>query len=271
MKGSIIKSFRFKLIAPIAAALLIMIASAIIFTMVTQNSSSKQLNKQVKDSFTGIEATIGDDLGKLSTQLDSKLASMKVEASSALAASSTEALEETAGSVQESLRTIRRQGGSDLVHLMALVATNSVIAKDFASLNSYVRSVHQNPDVVFLFYRDKNQKPLTRYLNRKNEKLKSLLPKGRPDIGKIIQAGQDDPNVLTLTQEIKSDGDVVGDVSLAIDMTQAREEARELKEEFDDLVQKNGEQINSILGRESKAISDDLQQVIGAIEAEGKR
>ena len=266
MKGSMIKSFRFKLIAPIAAALLIMIASAIIFTMVTQNSSSKQLNKQVKDSFNTIETTIGGDLGELSTQLDNKLGSMKVETSNALAASSTESLEETASSVQESLRTIRRQSGSDLVELMALVATNGVIAKDFAALNSYVRSVHRNPDVVFLFYRDHTQKPLTRYLNRKNEKLKSLLPKGRPDIAKVIKAGQDDPNVLTLTQEIKSDGDVVGSVSIGIDMTQAREEARELKEEFDELVQKNGEQINSILGRESKAISDDLQKVIGHIE-----
>ena len=266
MKASITKSFRFKLIAPIAAALLIMIASAIIFTMVTQKSSSKQLNKQVKNSFSAIEDTIGGDLGELSTQLDNKLTSMKVETSNALEASSTEALEETASSVQESLRTIRRQGGSDLVKLMALVATNGVIAKDFASLNSYVRSAHRNPDVVFLFYRDQNQKPLTRYLNRKNEKLKSLLPKGRPDIAKIIKAGQDDPNVLTLSQEITSDGDVVGSVSLAIDMTQAREEARELKEEFDDLVQKNGEQINSILGRESKAISDDLQKVIARIK-----
>jgi methyl-accepting chemotaxis protein len=266
MKGSIMKSFRFKLIAPITAALLVMIVSAIVFTMVTQNSSSRQLNKKVVDSFNLIEDTIGADLGELSTQLDTKLKSMQKDASSALEASSTEALGETASSVQQSLRTIRRQSGNDMVQLMALVATNSVISKDFAALNSYVRSAHRNPDVVFLFYRDKDQKPLTRYLNRKNEKLKSLLPKGRPDIAQIIQSGQDDPNVLTLTQEIKSEGDLAGSVSLGIDMTQAREEAEELKDEFNDLIEHNSAQINSILGKESKVISDDLKKVIGHIE-----
>jgi hypothetical protein len=112
---------------------------------------------------------------------------------------------------------------------MSLVATNGVISKDYASLNSYVRSAHRNPDVVFLFYIDKDHKPLTRYLNRKNEKLRSLLPKGRPDIAKIILAGQSDPNILTLSQDILSDGDVVGSVNLGLDMTQAKEEAKDLK------------------------------------------
>jgi len=159
MQNSVVKSFRFKLIAPIAIALLIMIVSAIVFTVVTQNSSNNQLNKKVVDSFKTIENTIGDDLGKLSTQLDSELKSMQEETSSALAASSTEALGETATTVQQSLRSIRRQSGNDMVQLMALVGTNSVIAKDFATLNSYVRSAHRNPDVLFIFYRDKDQKP----------------------------------------------------------------------------------------------------------------
>lgn len=266
MQNSMVKSFRFKLIAPIALALLVMIGSAIIFTVLSQNSSSKQLNTKVVDSFKTTENTIGDDLSRLSSQLDSKLASMQTEASSALAASSTEALGETAISVQQSLRSIRRQSGDDMVKLMALMAANSVIAKDFAALNSYVRSAHLNPDVLFIFYLDKDGTPLTRYIDKNNEKLKSLLPEGRPDIAKIIQAGQDDPNVLTLTQEIKSNGDLAGSVSLAINMTKAREEAEELKEEFNDLIVQNSRQIDTILGRESKAIGDELLQVVAQLK-----
>ncbi len=266
MRISIAKSFRFKLIAPIAIALLIMITSAIVFTVVSQNSSNEQLHKQVVDSFKAVEDTIGEDLSQLATQLDTKLKSMKMQTSSALEASSSETLEETANSVQGDLRTIRRQGGDDMVQLMALVASNSVVTKDFASLNSYVRSAHRNPELIFIFYRDKNGKPLTRYLNRKNAKLKSMLPKGRPDIAKIIQAGKDDPNVLTLTQEIKSEGDPVGSVSLAIDMTEARKNAEALKEDFNDLIAQNSEQIDSILGKESKTISDDLQHVIAQVK-----
>lgn len=271
MKGSLIGSFRFKLIAPVAAALVVMIASAIAFTVVMQKTSSTHLNQQVADSFSDINDTISKDLSALSVQLDDKLKTMQQKAATALEKSSSISLEETAKSVQRGLRTIRRQSGNDLVELLALVASNSVISRDYAALNSYVRSAHRNPDVVFLFYRDKAQKPLTRYLNRSNPKLKSMLNKGKPDIAKIIQAGQDDPNVLTLTQQIKSGGDFVGSVTLAIDMTKAREDAGLLREEFDELVESNGEQIVTILGQESKTISEGLLQVIGEVRQDINR
>lgn len=261
-------SFRFKLIAPVAIAFLLMIISAITFTVITQTKSSNALNKQVEASFAAIDTTIEKDLGLLSGQLDSNLKRMQEEASGSLEESSTKALHETADSVQENLRTMRRQNGDNLIELLALVATNSVIAKDFTALNGYVRSAHRNPELVFLFYRDKEKKPLTRYLHRANEKLKSLLPTGKPDIEEIIQAGKDDPNVLVLIQDIKSDGETVGSIVLAIDMTQARLQAAEMSEHFDELVDSNREQIDSILGRESRAISNDLQNVIKNVRQE---
>lgn len=266
MNSSMVKSFRFKLIAPVSAALLIMISAAVIFTLVAQNNSSKQLNKQVATSFKAMKNIVEDDLSKLCTQLDSGLKSMQESASSTLEADSTDRLGEIAGSVQESLRATRRQGGYDLVQLLALVAVESVIGENIEALNGYVRSAHLNPDVLFLFYLDENQQPLTRYLNKKNEKLKSLLPAGKPYISEIIQAGKDDPSVLTLIREVKSGDDIVGSVSLAIDMTKAREEAVILRDDFDYLIYENTIQINHILGRESKSISDELEQVIDHVK-----
>jgi hypothetical protein len=96
MKRSFTKSFRFRLIAPIAAALLVMIVSAIIFTRLTQNSSNRQLNRLVVDSFDSIENTIGQDLGGLSTQLGQRHVAMRMETSKVLETSSAKALEETA-------------------------------------------------------------------------------------------------------------------------------------------------------------------------------
>lgn len=266
MKNSIMKSFAFKLIAPVATAMLLMMIAAVIFTMVMQSSSNKQLNGQVKDSFTILEKTIGEDLNKLSAELDNKHKHMQVAATSALEGSTTEAFNDTADSIQQNLQTIRQQNGSALAQLMALVATDSVIAKDYTTLNAYVRSAHQNPDVVFLFFRDKNLKTLTRYLNRKNAKLQSFLQKGKPDIAKIIQAAQEDPNILSLTQEIKSDNELVGSVSLAIDITQARKQAADLREELKKLVQNSSGQITSVLGTQSNNINGDMQQVITDIK-----
>lgn len=259
------KNFRIQLIAPTTIALLLMITSATIFTMVMQKSSSTTLNEEVKQSFNDIEATIDKDMQELSQTLNSKLKQMQKETSTTLSQSSSEALSQTASTIQENLRRLRRQSGNDMIALMALVATDALLTNNFAELNNYVQNTHQNPDVIFLFYHDKDKKPLTRYLNRKNEKLKSLLPEGRPDITRIIQAGIDDPNILTLSKDIISDSDLLGSVTVGIDTTEARELATDMKDDFEDLVENNSEQIETILDREAKIISDNLTEVVSTV------
>ncbi len=243
-----------------------MIVSAIFFTVFTQKNSSKALNDQVKTSFSDIETLIGKDLGKLSQQFDTDLQQMQAKVSHLLAASSTDALQKTAGSVQKNIQALRRQNGDNIAQLMAITAVNSLIAKDFASLNSLVRSAHQNQDIVFLFYLDKDKSPITRFLNRKNEKLKSYLPKGKPDIATIIQAGVNDPDVMVLSHDIASDGEIIGSVTLAMDMTQARQQAKEMNDQFDNLVNSNNELITSVLGTESKTLNGNLKTVVNTIQ-----
>ena len=262
------KSFRAQLIVPTTIALLVMIISAITFTMIMQNRSSNRLNQQVKDSFDTILSTVDTDMKELSKNLNTTLNNLQKNAAKELSSHSSEALEDISSTVQERMRQVRRQSGQDMVDLMALVGSNAVITKNFAELNGFVRSAHRNPDVLFLFYRDKNKTPLTRYLHRKNEKLKSLLPPGKPDIQKIIDAGISDPNVLTLTKEITSGGEVVGSVSVAINMTKAREQAVEMEGEFNDLVVENEAQITGILGKEAKHIANDLQNAVTKVQQE---
>ncbi|MGB3211147.1 MAG: bacteriohemerythrin [Desulforhopalus sp.] len=268
MQALLRKSFRAQLIVPVAIALLLLSISAIAFTVLTQKNSNSALNKQVQSSFSDIETSIAADLGELSKQLDSNLQSMQQEVSGRIEKTSTETLQQTAKSMQMNMRASRRQNGDNLIQLMAMSAINSVITKDFATLNSYVRNAHQNQDIVFLFYLDKDKSPLTRFLNRKNEKLKSYLPKGKPDITKIIQAGESDPNVLVLTQDIKSDGESLGSVTLGIDTTEARQQAEAMSDRFDDLIDSNSSLINMVLGKESTSINRDLQNVVTTIQQE---
>jgi len=259
-------NFRAQLVVPVAIALLVMIISAITFTVFTQKSSSSALNTQVQTSFADIEASIADDLGALSKQLDNNLQRMQEEVSQTLAAASSKALQDTADTVRKDIQTLRQQSGNNMAQLMAISAVNSVLTKDFATLNNYVRSAHQNKDIVFLFYLDKDNKPLTRFLNRKNEKLTAYLPQGKPDIAKIIQAGANDPNVLVLTQNIKSEEETIGSVTLAMDMTQAKQQAQAMSVQFDTLVSGNSELINTVLGREAKTINSDLQTVVTNVQ-----
>lgn len=268
LKSLLRNNFRAQLVIPVVIALLVMMFSSIAFTVFTQKSSNNTLNKQLISSFSGIETLIGDDLGKLSKLLDSDLQRMREEVSTRIEKASSDILQQTAESVQMNMRSSGRQNGDNLIQLMAISAINSVLTKDFEALNSYVRNVHQNKDIVFLFFLDKDQSPLTRFLNRKNERLTSYLTTGKPDIAKIIQAGEGDPNVLVLTQNIKSNEDVIGSVVLAVDTTKTRQQSAEMSKQFDDLVAKNNELIDVVLGKESTTINSQLQSVVGTIQQE---
>lgn len=182
-------NFRAQLIVPVASTMLVMIVGAITFTVVAQQRTSRILNSQIENSFSEISKAVGADLTKLSARFDKDLQKMQVDVSTLLAKASSETLKGTASSVRMNLQGMRRQSGDNLVQLLVVSAVNSVLTKDFSALNTYVRSAHENKDVVFLFYKDTTGKPLTRFLNRKNALLKSYLPKGRPDVDKIIQAG----------------------------------------------------------------------------------
>ncbi len=266
MLQSLRNNFRAQLVVPVAIALLVMIIGAIAFTVFTQRSSSTALNKQVETSFSDIQTSVGEDFGELSRQLGTNFQRMQEEVSTKLAEASSSALKETADSVQKNMQTMRRQSGVNMVQLLAISAVNSIITSDYAALNGYVRSAHQNKEIVFLFYLDKDKKPLTRYINRANEKLKSYLPEGRPDIAHIIQAGENDPNVLVLSQDVKSDGEIIGSVTLAMDMTESRQHAKEMSDQFNTLVDRNGRLIKTVLGKESETLNSDLQKVVASIQ-----
>ena len=261
-------NFRAQLIVPVAITMLVMIVAAIVFTVVAQQRTSEILNGQIESSFSEISELIGDDLTKLSAHFDHDLQKMQVGVSTLLAKASSDTLKGTASSMRSNIQSLRKQSGGDLVQLLAVSAVNSVLTKDFTALNTYVRSAHENKDVVFLFYKDKTGKPLTRFLNRKNMVLKSYLSKGRPDVDKIIQAGEADESVLVLKNDIKSDGDVVGSVTLGIDMAESIRQSQEISEQFDELVESNSDRIDFLLGKESAKLNTTLKEVINSINVE---
>lgn len=260
------KSFRAQLIVPVALTLLVMIGSGIAFTVIKQKQTSEALNAEIEHSFTEVARSIEGSLGELSARFDADLKTMQSEVAASLAKSSTKTLKRASSSMRMNLQRLSKQGGTNLVDLLSVSSVNSVLAKDYAALNSYVRSAHQNTDVVFLFYRDGDGKPLTRYLNRQNSILKSYLPKGRPDVDQIIQKGDLDDNVLVLTKAIMSEGEVVGSVTLGLDMTGTIQQTQKINEQFDALVEDNSERIDSLLGEESSKLQATLHGVIQTID-----
>ncbi len=259
-------NFRFQLIAPVAIAMTLAIACAVTFIVIMQNRSSSALNQKIGIGFDRIAELVRTDLEKLATQQQKKLRTMTYSVKEALTESATKALTETAESVQKDLRTMRRQNGQTVALLLARMAESAVMTHDYAALNQYVRAAHKNPHVVFVFYRDRTGKAMTRFLNRNSEKLQSLLPDhGRPDIAAIIARAEEDPDILVLSQPVQSEGEDIGSVVLALDMTGARARAVAMQERFEELIDSNEQQIETIVGQESRGIITALNGIIAKL------
>ncbi len=263
MNSFLRNNFRLQLIAPVAIALTLSITIAVTFMVTLQNHSSNALNEEIGSGFDSIASLVESSLENLGKQQKQQLRSMADTVKEALTDSASQALTDTAESIQKDLRTMRRQNGETVALLLARMAESAVLARDYAALNQFVRVTHRNPNVVFVFFRDSAGKPLTRFLNRKNEKLRSLLPPtGRPDIADIIQRGEKDPNVLVLSEPVQSEGEVIGSVTMALNMTDARAKALAMQEKFDNLIENNEEQIETIIGREATGIISALSQIV---------
>ncbi|WP_457574094.1 bacteriohemerythrin [Desulfolithobacter sp.] len=263
MKSLLRNNFRIQLIAPVAIAMTLCIVGAVTFIVIMQNRASQVMNDQISEGFDQISELVSSEMEALASHHQKNLQQMIITVKETLTKASHDALTETANSIQEELRQMRRQNGQTIALLLAQMAGSAMLAKDYAALNQYVRGAHKNPNVVFVFYKDLSGRAMTRFLNRRHEKLRSYLPeKGRPDIDAIIQKGQDDPDVLVIGKPVESDGDKVGMVYLALDMTSARAKAAAMQEHFEELIDSNEEQIDTILGRESSEIITAVNGVI---------
>ena len=260
-------NLRLQLIAPVAFALVAGLVAMVAVILFFQTKGNRLLDEKITAGFNSNTEMIGNMLQMLAGDLQTNLKTMTVTTQDALTESSEDILQDTADSIQLDLRKMRRQNGKTQALLLAQVAENSIISRNLSALNGYVRSAHKNPYMVFAFYMDEQNKPLTRYMNRKNPKLKSYLPeKGRPDINKIIQAGQDDPDVLVVNQPVLSEGEQIGLISIGLDMTRARTQAQEMNDAFSDLIDNNEDKIETILTKQSAVILGILDKTVAEIK-----
>lgn len=266
-KSFLRNNLRLQLIAPVAVALVAGLITMVAVILYFQTKGNTELDEKITTGFNSNTEMVGTMLQKLATDLKTSLKTMTVTTQDALTESSEDILQDTADSIQQELRNIRRQNGKTQALLLAQVSENAIISRNLSALNGFVRSAHKNPYTVFVFYMDEKKTPLTRYLNRKNPKLRSYLPeKGRPDIKKIIQAGQDDPDVLVVNQPVLSEGEEIGRITLGLDMTKAREQAQKMNDAFSDLIDNNEAKIETILTKQSAVILGLLDKTVSEIK-----
>ena len=264
--SSFTKSFRFRLIAPVAIAMAVAILSASSFIVFSQNRGNIHLSELITKAFQGTGTEINTSMTSLSRQFEEKLATMNSSARTILGESARDSLHKAAESMAYRMRKNYETSAESFAQLLAKVAQPAVIAHDSISLSSFARNAKSNPDIIFVFFMDETRQPLANYIFDGHKNMPALLQKTGRNPREIIKAAMADKNFQVISQVIGSEDEPAGYIYLALDTSKVQEENALLSTHFDKLIKENVDAIDQILAKESGTMIGALNSSIAEIQ-----
>ncbi len=154
-----------------------------------------------------------------------------------------------------------------LADMLAEVAIEPILSNKFATLVNYVKVANKNPQVVYVVYYNEKGRALTRYLNRKNAKVKELLSKGegRLPFDKLMSAAASDKDVREIKKDIRFEGKVIGKILVCLSLEHVNKAIEATKGRYQALIADSKEKVHEVMRTQSTEILatlDSSNQVI---------
>ena len=170
---------------------------------------------------------------------------------------------------QADLEKSLSESAQSMAKLLASVAPAAILSNNFLDLIAYTRSASQDANVIFAFYLRPNGKPMTRYYDRKNAKIKEYLKtgQGKKRLDKILNASRSDNSAMVIEQPIKLDNKDLGSVVLCVDKRSAREKTEAMESRFADLIKANTDRATSLLKGHSQEVFGSTARLLNKIDS----
>lgn len=223
----------------------------------TLDRGGQQLSEQLTQSGAGVQQTMNRLADQVGSVLDRSL---------------SQELSREQARVSDELVASSHQSAHAMAELMALVSPDAIWDGDSPALTRLVRDLQRNPQVVFAIYQDAEGKPLTRYLDRADDKIKTLLAtgQGKRSMDRVIDAASNDPEIYLIDQEINPKGAVIGRFILAVSDKKAIEASAALKGRFDALTSNVRKQSQQSILVEAQQAQQSLQQSLQRAEEQNR-
>ncbi|WP_027858603.1 methyl-accepting chemotaxis protein [Marinobacterium jannaschii] len=255
-----------RLLRPILIAVTIIILLQISTLLFMTRGNISELVSQVSTTLDRGSIRLAERLSQAEAQTGAAIQRLSTDSERALSQSLQQQLSAEQQQVETLLVGAVQDSARSLAQLMALAAPVAIWDGNTPELTRLIRDLHRNPQVLFARYYDAEGKPLTRFLDRRKEKLKQLLRsgKGRGSMNKILDAAGRDPEVYVVDIEINPRGAVIGRFVLGMSNRNALQAAAELQQRFQALISESGQQVGQVINKESAQTQALLQQAISA-------
>lgn len=195
------------------------------------------------------------------------------QASDTLTKTTSSELSKVEADIIADLEQNLQRNADSIASLMAQVAPRAILSSNYADLVSYVKSVTQGTDVIYAVYLKPNGKPITRYVDRKNPKIKNYIKSGtgKKKLDKVLSASSKDASVLVVEKAMSLQGRPLGKIVLCMDRSSILTKKDEVKDRFNTLTNNNTEMINAALTRVSSVTGAKMQTTLKSIAEQSNK
>ncbi|WP_349814425.1 methyl-accepting chemotaxis protein [Metapseudomonas boanensis] len=222
---------------------------------------------------------LGGDTQRLAAELEQagqevsgSLGALSTRTRERLSAALSQRLQQEQGQLRQTLEQNLKESANDLAQLLAAVAPRAMWDNDVPTLSEFARRAQRNPNVLFVVYDGADGQHLTRYLNRENPQIKTLLAKGEGQraLDKVLHAAASDPSVYLVEATISPNGVEIGKVRLGVSTASVEQQLNALDKRFDALIASGGELVgDSLTGAATESSAALTARLQSAREAAG--
>lgn len=261
MKKGTFQYMSSRLLLPVYLALValgILQAGLIIYT---SSSKIESLRNNVNDTLQKSQQAIGSQLESANSQIAQLNNSMVDKAIDKLHSSLTLSLKAEQSHIKKELEEYLLLAAQLTAQQLAELAPPFYWDNNAPELTRMVQMADQTEGVVFGVYLDKNDAPLTRYLDRTDPIIARLLSESTlsGSVNKVLDSASRDHSLILIKQKIISKGVEIGTLVMGVDRSKLEAEIQQIQSRFDALVEDSSKQVQKVIQGEAEQITRTLQ------------
>jgi methyl-accepting chemotaxis protein len=248
--SAVLSLLRSRLLRPVFIALGIALLVQVLLAIALTRSTVSALEADLASHLSVDSQHLSGELEQASREVTSSLDGLSLNTRQRLNAGLSLRLKNEQKQLRATLEKNLKDSATDMAELLAAVAPRAMWDGDTPTLSEFARRAQRNPNVLFVVYDDAQGEHLTRYLNRDNESIKSLLAKGEGDraMDKVLNAAQKDPSVYYVEASISPNGVEIGKVRMGVSTAAVEENLVALDKRFTALIGSGEQLVSESLG-----------------------
>jgi Fe2+ transport system protein B len=252
---------------------LILIVAGLVQVMVSQWLISTQVERLVDTAGSALESSseqLSESFGATREDVKTRLQGMREKTIDELASELTRQQTEQQERVASNVRKAVMAEAQGLANVLAEVAAPLIWDRDIPGLTHLVELADARESVLFAVYFDQYGKRMTRYVDRKDDRVRKLMEEGegRGAASRVLAAAKDDPNVVIVTADIKPQGSAIGQLKIGLSLEGINRDLARLKEEFGATIAGSIATSKQTLESETKQVNQRLQQQLSGMGAD---